>query len=64
MGRKQRLEFIEPGESSSHVGSNEVPSCQQAPPVDDDRRHSQRSDDETQAPGWCISKFELNSTPF
>ncbi|KAK9989655.1 hypothetical protein SO802_029894 [Lithocarpus litseifolius] len=50
MGRKRRLEFIEPGESSSHVGSNEVPSNEQAPPADDDRRHSQGSDDETQAP--------------
>ncbi|XP_065636450.1 uncharacterized protein LOC111991432 isoform X2 [Quercus suber] len=50
MGRKRRLEFVEPGESSSHVGSNEVPSRQQAPPTDDDKRHSQGSDDETQPP--------------
>ena len=63
MGRKRRLEFVEPGESSSHVGLNEVPSRGQAPPAnDDDRRHSQGSDDETVPPGWCISKFVLNST--
>ncbi|KAL4598221.1 hypothetical protein ACB092_11G045200 [Castanea dentata] len=50
MGRKRRLEFVEPGESSSRVGLNEVQSRQQAPLTDDDRRHSQRSDDETQPP--------------
>ncbi|KAL4654948.1 hypothetical protein ACB092_01G416400, partial [Castanea dentata] len=50
MGRKRRLEFVEPAGSSSHVGSNDVPSRQQAPPADDDRRHSQGSDDETQPP--------------
>nr|POE59779.1 hypothetical protein CFP56_69605 [Quercus suber] len=50
MGRKRRLQFIEPGESSSHVGSDEVPSHQQAPPAGDDRRQSQGSDDETQPP--------------
>ena len=42
--------------------SNEVPSRQQAPPADDDRRQSQGSDDEIQPPGWCISRFVLNST--
>ena len=62
MGRKRRLQFVEPGENSSHVESNEVPSCQQAPLADDDRRQSQGSDDETVPPGWCISKFVLNST--
>ena len=61
MGRKRRLQFFESGESSSHVGSNEVPSRQQAPSADDDRRQSQGSDDETLAPGWYISKFVLNS---
>uniref|UniRef100_A0A7N2N0X3 DUF4218 domain-containing protein n=1 Tax=Quercus lobata TaxID=97700 RepID=A0A7N2N0X3_QUELO len=50
MGRKRRLEFVELGESSSSVGSNEVQSSQQAPPTADDRRHSQGSDDETQSP--------------
>ncbi|KAK4608269.1 hypothetical protein RGQ29_001896 [Quercus rubra] len=50
MGRKRRLQFVEPGENSSHVESNEVPSCQQAPPADDDRRQSQGSDDETVPP--------------
>ncbi|KAL0010950.1 hypothetical protein SO802_006058 [Lithocarpus litseifolius] len=50
MGRKRRLKYVEPGESSSHVGLNEVPSRQQAPPANDDRRQSQGSDDETQAP--------------
>ncbi|KAK9991111.1 hypothetical protein SO802_026096 [Lithocarpus litseifolius] len=50
MGRKRRLQYVEPGESSSHVGSNEVPSRQEAPPATDDRRQSQGSDDETQAP--------------
>ncbi|XP_030949519.1 uncharacterized protein LOC115973400 [Quercus lobata] len=50
MGRKRRLQFVESGESSSHVGSNEVPSRQQAPSADDDRRQSQGSDDETLAP--------------
>ncbi|KAL0012240.1 hypothetical protein SO802_007348 [Lithocarpus litseifolius] len=50
MGRKRRLQYVEPGESSSHVGSNEVPSREQAPPANDDRRQSQGSDDETQAP--------------
>ena len=42
--------------------SNEVPSRQQAPPADDDRRQSQGSDHETVPPGLCISKFVLNST--
>ncbi|KAK9995135.1 hypothetical protein SO802_024838 [Lithocarpus litseifolius] len=50
MGRKRRLQYVEPGESSSHVGSNEVPSREQAPLANDDRRQSQGSDDETQAP--------------
>ena len=54
MGRKRRLEFVEPSESSSSVGSNEVQLGQQAPPTADDRQHSQGSDDETQSPGWCI----------
>nr|POF20547.1 hypothetical protein CFP56_51944 [Quercus suber] len=66
MGRKRRLQFIEPGESFSHVGSNEVPSRQQAPPADDDRRQSQGSDDETQPPAriplaeqrkWVLSRI-------
>ena len=47
MGRKWRLEFVDLGESSSSVESNEVQSGQQASPTDDDGRHSQGSDDET-----------------
>ena len=54
LGRKRRFEFIDVGECSLQVESNEDQAVQETPLAEDDRRHSLRSDDETQPPSTFI----------